>query len=78
MFVDHAFEVDKKVQGWFPLCDANLLSIGTTSRARARGKTRGEYCSSKIGAINKNGTYDIDFDDGDRRENAPLNTITVR
>jgi hypothetical protein len=30
----------------------------------------------KFGAINKNGTYDIDFDDGDRRENAPLNTIT--
>jgi hypothetical protein len=54
----------RRVQGSIPLCDAKLLSISTTFRAR--GKTGGTYYAVTIGAINKNGTYSIDFDDGDK------------
>ena len=50
----------RKVHGRIPLCDANLLTISTTSRAR--GKSGGGYIydSGKIAATKKNGTYSID------------------
>ena len=60
LFVDHEMKLLRKVHGRIPLCDANLLTISTTSRAR--GKSGGGYIydSGKIAATKKNGTYSID------------------
>ena len=79
LLVDHEMKQLRKVHGRIPLCDANLLTISTTSRAR--GKSGGGYIydSGKIAATKKNGTYSIDVDDGGKkRENAPLSKIPLR
>jgi hypothetical protein len=79
LFVDHEMKLLRKVHGRIPLCDANLLTISTTSRAR--GKSGGLYIyeSGKIAATKKNGMYSIDVDDGGKkRKNAPLSKISLR
>jgi hypothetical protein len=57
----------EKVHGSVPLCDANLFTIGTTSRAQRWKSGGGTYYSAKIGATKKNGTYNIDFDDSEKK-----------
>jgi hypothetical protein len=79
LLVDHEMKQLRKVHGRIPLCDDNLLTISTTSRAR--GKSGGGYIydSGKIAATKKNGTYSIDVDEGEKkRENAPLSKIPLR
>jgi len=50
-----------------------IISIGTN--VNARFKTNGEFYPGKIKKMNTDGTYDITFDDGDERQNTPLNEI---
>jgi|SaaInlStandDraft_1057018.scaffolds.fasta_scaffold222224_2 hypothetical protein len=58
------------------LCDANLLTVGTTIRAPSTS-SGGAYYSGKNRTINENDTCNITFDDGDQRENTPLNGMTL-
>ena len=59
----------------FSPCVADRLTVG--SSIRARWKSGGRYYSGKIRTINEKGTYNITFDDGDQRENIPLNEMTL-
>merc|ERR1711865_548849 len=54
-------------------CKAENVSIGTN--VTARFKTDGAFYPGKIKKMNTDGTYDITFDDGDERQNTPLNEM---
>ena len=58
------------------LCKAEDLSVNTN--VNARFKTNGAYNPGKISKMNKDGTYDITFDDGENRKNTPFTEIEVR
>jgi hypothetical protein len=52
-----------------------VFSISTTFRAR--GKTGGTYYAVTIGAINKNGTYSIDFSSSKIQIVSPLTKESI-
>ena len=59
----------------FSPCIANRLTVGTSIRAPSTSGSA--YSCGKIRTINENGTYNITFDDGNQRENIPLNEMTL-
>ena len=52
----------------------NNLPVGTAIRARWTSNDATLY-SGKISRVNSDGTYDITFDDGDKRKSCPLNEM---
>ena len=56
-------------------CQAKDLSVGT--KMQARFKTKGAYYPGKVSKMNADGTYNIQFDDGDIRNNTPLNEMIM-
>jgi hypothetical protein len=54
---------------------AEYLTVGTP--IQARWKTGGAYYSGRVSEITKSGLFNINFDDGDKRENTPVNEIIM-
>jgi hypothetical protein len=52
------------------------LEVGVAVEADYRGK--GKYFSGKISRVRLNGTFDIDYDDGEQETNVPKELVRAK